>query len=119
MTKGDAVGVPKPEIWYVLGYGFEAGSMIAGLCACIAVRFYVVQKDYKRHLWKLDAPISALVLMFTAAAVIRLRPDPAMALVYGTGLSMLGAGIITLAKKKMDGMLAVFGLNPDQTDTPT
>jgi hypothetical protein len=116
MTKGEAVVTRAPDIWWVLGYPFEAGSMIAGLCACGAVRFYVVQKDFQRHLWKLDAPISLLVLMFTAAAIVRLRPDPSMALVYGTGLGILGAGIITIAKKNVDRVLGALGLVTDQPD---
>ncbi len=43
------------------------------------------------------APVTVLALLFTAGAVIRLRPDPALALVYGTGLGALGVGIITIA----------------------
>ena len=117
-TRGHSVDVSTPTIWHFLGYQFEAGSMIAGLCACAAVRFYVVQKDFQRHLWRLDAPISLLVLMFTAAATVRLRPDPAMALVYGTGLGILGAGIITIAKKNVDRMLAAMGMAVDESAPP-
>jgi hypothetical protein len=35
--------------------------------------------------------------MFSAAGVIRMRPDPALALMIGTGLGALGAGIISIA----------------------
>lgn len=41
--RGATVTTSTPTIWVVLGYPFEAGSMIAALCACAAVRFYVVQ----------------------------------------------------------------------------
>lgn len=95
--KGATVATSEPVVWHVLGYPFEAGSMIAAICACIAVRFYVVQRDRKDHRWTLDLPVSALTLMFTAAAIIQSRPAPSMALIYGTGFGALGAGIITLA----------------------
>lgn len=108
--KGAMVTV-QPTVWHVLGYGFQAGPMIAALVACFAVRFYVVQKDYPTHRWSLDVPISALVMMFTAAAVIRLQPDPIVALMYGTGLGVLGAGIIALAKKYVERALAAMGLS--------
>jgi hypothetical protein len=86
-----------PSIWYFVGYPFEAGSMIAAICACIAVRLYVAQKDRAEHRWNIDLPVSALTLLFTAGAVMRLRPDPALALIYGTGIGAFGVGLITLA----------------------
>lgn len=110
VTTGKPAELPVPTVWHVLGYPFEAGSMIAALCACAAVRFYVVQKEYKQHRWTLDAPVSALALMFTAAAIIRMRPDPALALGYGTTFGILGAGIIAIMKKNMDRVLGALGL---------
>lgn len=86
-----------PLIRHFMGYPFEAGSMIAALCACLAVRFYVVQIGREQHRWTVDLPVTALVLMFAAGGVIRLRPDPALALMIGTGLGALGAGIISIA----------------------
>jgi hypothetical protein len=97
--------VTAPTIWIVLGYPFEAGSMIAALTACFAVRFWAVQKDYAHHRWSLDVPVAALALMFTAAAVISVRPSPLVALLLGTGLGVLGAGIIAIAKKYVDRWL--------------
>lgn len=102
-SKGAMVG--EPTIWIVLGYPFEAGSMIAALCACLAVRFWAVQKDFVRHRWSLDIPVAALALMFTAGAVIAVRPTPLVALLLGTGLGVLGAGIIAIAKKYVDRWL--------------
>lgn len=107
--KGATVSV-QPTVWHVLGYAFEAGPMIAGLVACFAVRFYIIRKDYPTHRWSLDIPISALALMFAAATVIRLRPDPIMALFYGTTWGVVGAGIIALAKKHSDRLMALLGL---------
>lgn len=86
-----------PSIWYFFGYPFEAGSMIAAICACLAVRLYVAQKERADHRWNIDLPVSALTLMTTATAVIRLRPDPALALIDGTGIGALGVGLITIA----------------------
>lgn len=71
--------------------------MIAAMCACLAVRFYVSQTDRQQHRWTVDAPVMILALLCTAGAVMRLRPDPALALIYGTGLCALGAGIIAIA----------------------
>ena len=95
--KSATVNPTGPSIWYFVGYPFEAGSMIAAICACIAVRLYVAQKDRAAHRWNIDLPVSALTLLFTAGAVIRLRPDPALALIYGTGIGALGVTIITIA----------------------
>lgn len=95
---GDGTVRPDgPTVWHFLGNPFEAGSMIAGICACIAVRLYVSQKDRAEHRWNIDLPVSALALMITAGAVMRLRPDPALALIYGTGIGAMGVSLITLA----------------------
>ncbi|SDA14868.1 hypothetical protein [Sphingomonas sp. NFR15] len=112
-TDGKVAAMSEPTIWSVLGYQFEAGSMIAALCACFAVRFWAVQKDYARHRWSLDIPVAALALMFTAAAVISVRPSPLVALLLGTGLGVLGAGIIAIAKKYVDRWLGgITGSDP-------
>ncbi|WP_230771141.1 hypothetical protein [Sphingomonas sp. Leaf4] len=95
--KGATVRVSAPVIWAFLGYPFEAGSMIAALCACVAVRFYVTQSDRKAHRWSVDIPVSALTLLFTAGMVISQRPEPLWALMMGTGIGALGAGIIKIA----------------------
>ncbi|WP_198353057.1 hypothetical protein [Sphingomonas sp. MA1305] len=95
--KGATIASSQPVVWHFFGSPFEAGSMIAGLCACLAVRFYVSARAGKEHRWTLDLPVTALALLFTAGAVMRQRPDPALALIYGTGLGALGVGIITFA----------------------
>lgn len=97
MDKGATVQASVPTIWHFLGYPFEAGSMIAALCACVAVRFYVVQTERKAHRWTVDVPVSALSLFFTAGLVISQRPEPLWALMTGTGIGALGAGIISIA----------------------
>ncbi len=91
-----------PVVWHALGYPFEAGSMIAALCACIAVRFYVVQHGAGANRWLLDIPVSALALMFTAGIIVTARPAPLTALLFGTGVGALGAGIIKIAKTYVD-----------------
>jgi hypothetical protein len=92
IAKDKAVTVTEsvPQIWFFLGYPFEAGSMIAGICACLAVRFYVSQDDRKDHRWNVDLPVSLLTLLFTAGMIIRLRPEPFWALVYGTARAVGG-----------------------------
>lgn len=103
--------ISKPVVWHILGYSFEAGTMIAALIACFAVRWYIVLKDYRVHRWTLDVPVTTLSLMFTAAAVISIRPEPITALMIGTGVGALGAGIIAIAKKYIDKFLP--GLSDD------
>lgn len=98
----ERVGTPHaPVVWDMLGYQFEAGSMIAALCACLAVRFYVAGQAAE-HRWTLDVPVSALALMFTAGMVVTARPAPLVALLFGTGLGAVGAGIIKVAKRYVD-----------------
>lgn len=115
---GETVTTSQPTIWHLFGYPFEAGSMIAALCACVAVRFWVVQQEARPHRWQLDVPVSALALMLTAAIVARLRPDPVVALLYGTGVGVLGAGIITIAKQYVDRWLKVIGVTPPDEPAP-
>lgn len=102
-AQSGAVMAAQPTVWIVLGYPFEAGSMIAALCACLAVRFYVGQTDGAH--WSLKVPVLALALMFTAGGVITLRPTPLIALLLGTGLGAVGAGIIAYAKRWVDRWL--------------
>ena len=42
-------------------------------------------------------PVSVLTLLFTAGLVISQRPEPLWALMTGTGIGALGAGIISIA----------------------
>lgn len=103
IAKGDRVN--GPTVWHLLGYPFEAGSMIAALCACVAVRFYVVQHSSGANRWLLDIPVSLLTLMFTAGIIVTMRPQPLTALLFGTGLGAIGAGLIRIAKKHVDRVL--------------
>jgi len=112
-----AVVATAPVVWSLLGYQFEAGSMIAALCACLAVRFYVSRQENGVHPWALDLPVSALALMFTAAAVVSRRPEPLFALLLGTGFGILGAGIIAIAKKYVDRWLGPL-MEPDEPPSP-
>ena len=115
---GATVVTSQPTIWHLLGYSFEAGSMIAALCACLAVRWWVVQQETGSHRWRLDVPVSALALMLTATIVARQRPDPVVALLWGTGLGVLGAGIISIAKQWVDRGLTAMGVTLPTDEPP-
>lgn len=115
--RGSALVATAPVVWSVLGNQFEAGSMIAALCACLAVRFYVSAQEGRVHRWSLDLPVSALALMFTAGAVVSRRPEPLSALLLGTGIGVLGAGIIAIAKKYVDRWLGPL-MEPDAAPAP-
>ena len=92
-------GVTGPVLWSLLGYQFEAASMIAGLCACLMVRIWVSLNDRRPHAWAwgVDLTVTAIALLFTAGWIALQRPAPFYALLSGTGFGALGAGIIAVA----------------------
>ena len=89
----------QPVIWTLLGYQFEAASMIAGLCACLMVRIWVSLND--RHArawaWGVDLTVTTIAMLFTAGWIVLQRPAPFYALMSGAGFGALGAGIIAIA----------------------
>lgn len=89
----------QPVIWSLLGYQFEAASMIAGLCACMMVRIWVSLNDRSGNLWAwcVDLTVTAISMLFTAGWIVLQRPAPFYALLSGTGFGALGAGIIAVA----------------------
>jgi hypothetical protein len=104
MVTAVAAGLPsavveaRPTLWRVLGYEFEAAGMIAAVLACVAVRVHLGSRE-RQYRWVLDAPVSALALMFTIAIVAEQRPEPLPALMTGTGIGAIGAGLIRLAER--------------------
>ncbi len=101
-AQGATLATAQPVIWHLLGYPFEAGSMIAALCACVAARVYVTFKTHKVPRWALDVPVMVLVMMFTAAGVAAWQPDPLLALIVGTGFGAIGAGVIAWSAKQLE-----------------
>lgn len=88
----------QPVIWSALGYQFEAASMIAGLSACLIVRAWVSLNSKRTRLaWAIDLTVTGLAMLFTAAWIALQRPAPFYALLSGTGLGAMGAGIISIA----------------------
>lgn len=89
----------QPVIWTLLGYEFEAASMIAGLCACFMVRIWVSLNDRSSKLWAwgVDLTVTAISMLFTAGWIVLQRPAPFYALMSGTGFGALGAGVIAMA----------------------
>ena len=94
-----ASAAAQPVIWTLLGYQFEAASMIAGLCACLMVRIWVSLNDRSSRVWawSVDLTVTAISLLFTAGWIVLQRPAPFYALLSGTGFGALGAGIIAMA----------------------
>ncbi len=92
-------GATGPVLWSLLGYQFEAASMIAGLCACLMVRIWVSLNDRSPRAWAwgVDLTVTAIALLFTAGWIALQRPAPFYALLSGTGFGALGAGIIAVA----------------------
>ena len=94
-----AAAAAQPVIWSLLGYQFEAASMIAGLSACLMVRIWVSLNDRSAKLWAwgVDLTVTAIAMLFTAGWIALQRPAPFYALLSGTGFGALGAGIIAMA----------------------
>ena len=94
-----ASAAAQPVIWTLLGYQFEAASMIAGLCACLMVRIWVSLNDRTSRVWAwgVDLTVTVISLLFTAGWVVLQRPAPFYALMSGTGFGALGAGVIAIA----------------------
>ena len=94
-----STAVAQPVIWSALGYRFEAGSMIAGLAACLMVRIWVSLNAHPATVWTwaIDLTVTAIALLFTAGWIVLARPEPFYALMSGTGFGALGAGIIAIA----------------------
>jgi hypothetical protein len=114
-----AGGAAMPVIWTFLGYQFEAASMIAGLCACVTVRVWMTLNDTSRKSMAIDATVTCLTLLFTAGIIMKTRPEPFFALVYGTGIGALGAGIIKLALAWVQRGEALAGLvDPEEVSRP-
>lgn len=109
--------VAQPVIWSLLGYQFEAASMIAGLCACLMVRIWMSLND--RHprgwAWGIDLTVTAISMLFTAGWIVLQRPAPFYALLSGTGFGALGAGIIAVALawvKRIEPLAGLEGAHP-------
>lgn len=109
----------KPLPGDFFGYQFDWGPMIAGLLACLAVRFYVAKTE-PEHRWTIDAPVTLLTLLFTAAVIQGQRPIPLFALLYGTGIGAFGVGIIKVALSFVTKNLGAFGQTepPDEKTPP-
>ena len=91
--------IPQPVLWTLLGYQFEAASMLAGLTACISVRVWICLRDAPQtaRARAIDVAVTSIALLFTAGWVVLQRPSPFFALLSGTGFGALGTGIIALS----------------------
>ena len=89
-----------PVVADLLGYKFEMAPMILAVAACVVVRIYKGAKGKTREGWVVDISITVLSIMLTVALIITARPGLLMALIYGTGLGAIGAGLISYAEKK-------------------
>lgn len=115
--------VAQPVIWTLLGYQFEAASMIAGLCACLMVRVWVSLNDRSARSWAwgIDLTVTAISMLFTAGWIVLQRPAPFYALLSGTGFGALGAGIIAIALgwvKRVEPLAGIEAPHPSANDAP-
>jgi tetrahydromethanopterin S-methyltransferase subunit E len=89
-----------PVLADLAGYQFEVAPMLLAVLACIVVRIYKGAKSKTHEGWVVDVSITVLSVLFTVALIITARPGVLMALIYGTGLGAIGAGLIYFAEKK-------------------
>lgn len=116
-----ASAAARPVIWTLLGYQFEAASMISGLCACLMVRIWVSLNDRSSKLWAwgVDLTVTAISMLFTAGWIVLQRPAPFYALMSGTGFGALGAGVIAMALAWLRRIQPLAGLDSVTGDHPT
>ena len=105
----------QPVLWMLLGYQFEAASMIAGLSACLMVRIWVSlnARSVTPWAWAVDCTVTVIALLFTAGWIVLERPAPFYALLSGTGFGALGAGIIAIALAWVKRIQPLAGIEPD------
>lgn len=93
-----SAAMPQPVVWHVLGYQFEAASMIAAVFAAVTTRIIINTRN-KSSSRLLDAAVLALVLITTWAVIASLRANLITGLLYGTGIATIGEGLIAIAEK--------------------
>ena len=115
-----ASAAAQPVIWSLLGYQFEAASMIAGLSACLMVRIWVSLNDRSARMWAwgVDLTVTTIAMLFTAGWIALQRPAPFYALLSGTGFGALGAGIIAMALAWVKRIEPLAGLDAHEPATP-
>lgn len=112
------VAVPKPTVWFFLGYPFEVASLIGALFAALVTRLIIGMRA--KSIGKaLDWAVLALVLATTAVIVIGLHASLIPAFLYGTGLAVLGEGILKVAERYTEKGLAVLGIAPPPPASPS
>jgi hypothetical protein len=112
MKEGALAAVPSvtvPVIWSVLGYSFPAGSMIVGLLACFMVRLFITLDAPGPKRWLLDGIVTGIAMLCTAVWIVEHQIDLFAALGTGGGAGAIGAGIITLFKRR--GQSAIDALD--------
>ena len=120
MREGAIAAVPSvtvPVIWSVLGYSFPAGSMIVGLLACFMVRLFITLDAPGPKRWLLDGIVTGIAMLCTAVWIVEHQVDLFAALGTGGGAGAIGAGIITLFKRR--GQSAIDALDAALPGKPT
>lgn len=111
-----------PVVWQFFGYHFSAGPMIVGLCACLMVRLYATFDAPGQKRWLIEGLVTGIALLTTAVWIAEQQVDLFAALGTGIGLGAVGAGIITMFKRRakaaLDAIEVVTGGTPDRPGLP-
>jgi hypothetical protein len=102
---GAAVSVPV--VWSFLGFDFQAGPVIVGICAVIITRMLITFTSAGRRRLVVDVLVTALSALITALWIQAHMLDLLQSGVTGIGFGALGLGIIGAIKSQFATALRV------------
>lgn len=111
-----------PVVWEFFGYHLPAGPTIVGVGACLMVRLYVTLDTPRPKRWLIELPVTGLTVLTTAVWIAERQVDLFAALGTGIGIGALGAGIITMFKRRakatLDAIEVATGGAPGRAPIP-
>ena len=96
---GAAVSVPV--VWSFLGFDFQAGPVIVGICAVILTRLLITLNSKGGRRVLADVLVTALSALVTALWIQSHTLDLLQSGLTGIGFGALGLGIIVIAKSQL------------------
>ena len=100
-------GATIPVVWSFLGFDFQAGPVIVGVCAVILTRLLITLNSTGRRRIIVDALVCALSALITALWIQAHSLDLLQSGLTGIGFGALGLGILGIAKSQVGAALRV------------
>lgn len=109
MNQAAAAGaaVSVPVVWSFLGFDFQAGPVIVGICAVLLTRLLITLNSRGRRRILVDVLVTALSALITALWIQAHTLDLLQSGVSGIGFGALGLGIIGIAKSQIGNAIKV------------